>query len=193
MLGKGSMRKIWIICSDKGRAQCLLRFIGNQYFSTLESWHIPAHSSMFQRSAEEWLHSIIMRYSPSVQVFQHDPSWPICTHSYFQYKRNRKESSLKKYFLSLNNLMTFHIMAISNHAFGDPESVQLSHLLLDLCLSSNSSLLIFVRISGLDNSSFIWFSLDNRACVSLRKASFTKSASWLFPRGKEQYNMFYSN
>lgn len=123
-------------------------------------------------------------------MMPHEPFTPI---HIFSRKENRKENFLKNYFLLLNNPMSFYIMAIYSHAFGDPESIQLSHLLLESCLSSNSSLLIFVRISELDNSSFIWCSLDNRACVSLCKASFTKSASWLFPRGKEQYNTFYND
>lgn len=136
-----------------------------------------------------------MKYNPSVQVFHHDSSWAIYTHSHFQLKKP-KQTNLKNFlpqYFVLNNLMRYSTMAIYSHAFGDSESIQLFHLLLELCLSSKSSLLIFVRISGLVNSSFIWFSLGNRACVSLRKASFTKSASWLSPRGKQQYNTFYNN
>lgn len=90
---------------------------------------------------------LLCKYS---SMIPHDPFAPINIFS-----KKETESFLKKYFLSSNNLMRFYIMAISNHAFGGPESIQLFHLLLDLCLSSNSSLLIFVRISGLDNSSFI--------------------------------------
>lgn len=127
------------------------------------------------------------------KYFSMIPREPFTPIHIFSKKETERKISWRNIFLSLNNPMRFYIMAIYNHPFGDPESIQLFHLLLELCLSSNSSLLIFVRISGLDNSSFIWFSPDNRACVSLCKASFTKSASWLFPRGKEQYNTFYNN
>lgn len=151
--------------------------------------HIQAHFKAVLRSgctSSLW-NILLCKY---FSIIPHEPFTPI---HIFSRKETEREISWRNIFLSLNNPMRFYIMGIYNHAFGDPESIQLFHLLLELCPSPNSSLLIFVRISELDNSSFIWFSLDNRACVSLCKASFTKSASRLFPRGKEQYNTFYNN
>lgn len=188
MLEKGSTRKIWIICNDRGRAQCLLRFIWNQWFCTLESWHIPARSSVFHRRRQRRgcassSRNLILLCG-SFTVIPREPFTPSRIFGKKETGRN----------ISWRNVFVFKQPdEIHDRVFGDAESRELFHLLSELSLSSNSSLLIFMRISGLDNSSFIRVSRDNRACVSLCKASFTKFASWLFPGGEEQYNKFYNN